>query len=79
MVVDLAFEDDCEFFILQKACQINLYRTPFLLLYCLFYYKKAAAFYEIVLDGTPYTVTFNIRDKGKEQYEYLLKCISEIG
>jgi len=27
---------------------------------------------EIVFDGVPYTVTFNIRDKGKEQYQYLI-------
>ncbi len=27
---------------------------------------------KIELDGTPYTVTFNIRDKGKEQYQYLI-------
>ena len=27
---------------------------------------------EIVFDGVPYTVTFNIRDKGKEQYAYLI-------
>lgn len=26
----------------------------------------------IVLDGVPYTVTFNIRDKGKDQYQYLI-------
>lgn len=28
---------------------------------------------EIVFDGVPYTVTFNIRDKGKEQYQYLIE------
>ena len=27
---------------------------------------------EIVFDGVPYTVTFNIRDKGKNQYQYLI-------
>ena len=27
---------------------------------------------EIVFDGVPYTVTFNIRDKGGEQYQYLI-------
>ena len=27
---------------------------------------------EIVFDGVPYTVTFNIRDKGSEQYQYLI-------
>lgn len=27
---------------------------------------------DIVFDGVPYTVTFNIRDKGSEQYEYLI-------
>lgn len=27
---------------------------------------------EIVFDGVPYTVTFSIRDKGKEQYQYLI-------
>lgn len=27
---------------------------------------------EIVFDKTPFTVTFNIRDKGKNQYEYLI-------
>ena len=27
---------------------------------------------EIVFDGVPYTVTFNIRDKGAEQYQYLI-------
>ena len=26
----------------------------------------------IVFDGIPYTVTFNIRDKGKEQFQYLI-------
>lgn len=28
---------------------------------------------EIVFDGVPYTVTFNIRDKGSEQYQYLIE------
>lgn len=28
---------------------------------------------EIVFDGVPFTVTFNIRDKGKEQFEYLIE------
>jgi len=28
---------------------------------------------EILFDGVPYTVTFNIRDKGKEQYQYLIE------
>ena len=28
---------------------------------------------EIVFDGVPYTVTFNIRDKGGEQYQYLIE------
>ena len=28
---------------------------------------------EIVFDGVPFTVTFNIRDKGKKQYEYLIE------
>ena len=28
---------------------------------------------EIVFDGVPYSVTFNIRDKGIEQYEYLIE------
>ena len=28
---------------------------------------------EIVFDGVPYYVTFNIRDKGVEQYEYLIE------
>lgn len=28
---------------------------------------------EIVFDGVPYTVTFNIRDKGKEQFQYLIE------
>lgn len=28
---------------------------------------------EIVFDGVPYTVTFNIRDKGKTQYQYLIE------
>ncbi len=27
---------------------------------------------EIVFDGVPYTVTFNIRDKGNDQYQYLI-------
>lgn len=27
---------------------------------------------EIVFDDVPFTVTFNIRDKGKEQYQYLI-------
>jgi len=27
---------------------------------------------EIVFDGVPYTVTFSIRDKGSEQYQYLI-------
>lgn len=27
---------------------------------------------DIVLDGVPYTVTFNIRDKGSTQYQYLI-------
>ena len=27
---------------------------------------------DIIFDGVPYTVTFNIRDKGKEQYQYLI-------
>ena len=27
---------------------------------------------EIVFDGVPFTVTFNIRDKGTEQYQYLI-------
>ena len=28
---------------------------------------------EIVFDGVPYSVTFNIRDKGKEWYQYLIE------
>lgn len=27
---------------------------------------------DIIFDGVPYTVTFNIRDKGKEQYQYFI-------
>lgn len=31
----------------------------------------------IMLDGVPYKVVFNIRDKGKEQYQYLIEFSSE--
>ena len=30
-----------------------------------------------MLDGVPYKVVFNIRDKGKEQYQYLIEFSSE--
>ena len=44
-------------------------------------HKKVKYWYKftnhIVFDGEPYIVTFNIRDKGKEQYAYLIEFKNE--